>query len=46
MTGYEKAQENFKNLIGEFVDAGIARFGGVDEFAAALAAANAERKVK
>ena len=43
MTGYEKAQDNFKNLIGEFVDAGIERFGGVDEFFAALQQHNAEK---
>lgn len=44
MTGYEKAQENFKNLIGEFVDAGIERFGGVEQFAAALKAMNDQRR--
>jgi hypothetical protein len=45
MTGYEMAQANLSKMIGEFVDAGIERFGGVDEFAAALAAYNAQRKV-
>ncbi len=43
MTGYEIAQQNLKNVIGEFVDAGIARFGSVDAFHAALVAANAEK---
>ncbi len=34
-----------KDSIGRFVDEGIARFGGVDQFAAALAAYNATQAV-
>ena len=44
MTGYERAQAGFAKVIGEFVDAGLERFGSVEAFHAALEAANAERR--